>query len=344
MIYGFVTGVRNYLYNSNVLHSVKFNLPVISVGNITVGGTGKTPHTEYLVRLLKENFRVATLSRGYKRKTNDFQIATSSSDVRSIGDEPLQLFRKFPDITVAVDNDRVHGVNEILKAKPETSVIILDDAFQHRKIRPGLSILLADYSRPMTQDIFLPYGNLRENIHNKRRADIVIISKSPEKISPIQKRIRAKEFDKAPYQVLFFTSLKYLDPVPVFAKKTSGNITDQLQWKKLSIVLVTGIANPAPLIKYIHNHFGKEVHLDFADHHQYTNNDILKIRAAWENIKSPLKYIITTEKDAVRLKEFKNIDGPFRSAFYYIPIGIFFLHDEKEKFDKMILDYVRKNK
>ena len=344
LIYGFITALRNYLYNSGVLGSHKFNLPVISVGNITVGGTGKTPHTEYLVKLLKDNYKVATLSRGYKRKTRGFHIATSSSDVKTIGDEPLQIYRKFQGITVAVDNDRVHGVKEIIKEKPETSVIILDDAFQHRKIKPGLSILLADFDRPMAKDALLPYGNLRESASNMQRSDIIIITKTPENISPIQKRIRFRELGKAPYQTLFFTSLEYLEPTPVFTKRRSKILTDRNVWKKISIVLVTGIANPIPFKKYLQKHFGKIIHLDFHDHHMYSDNDISKIRSAWKSIKNPLKYIITTEKDAVRLKELSDIDEPLRSAFYYIPVGIFFLFDEKEKFDKMIVEYVRKNK
>ena len=219
LIYGLITGIRNFLYNTDILTSFEFNLPVICVGNITVGGTGKTPHTEYLIRLLRENFRVATLSRGYKRKTRGFQIATSSSLVSDIGDEPLQMYRKFPDITVAVDRNRVHGVNTILKERPETEVIILDDGFQHRKIKPGFSILLSDFDRLMVRDNLLPYGNLRESLDNIRRADIILITKSPENISPIQRRIIVKEINKAPYQNLFFTSLKYNDPVPLFENK-----------------------------------------------------------------------------------------------------------------------------
>ena len=216
LLYGLITGIRNFLYDTGILSTVEFNFPVICVGNITVGGTGKTPHTEYLAGLLRENFKVATLSRGYKRKTRDFRIASSSSLVSDIGDEPLQIFRKFPDILVTVDRNRVHGVNRILQGYPETEVIILDDAFQHRRITPGFSILLSDFERLIVRDHMLPYGNLRENKGNMRRADIILITKSPENISPIQRRLIVKEVNKSPYQNLYFTSFIYKPPVPVF--------------------------------------------------------------------------------------------------------------------------------
>ena len=345
LIYGLITGIRNFLYNKEVLSSIKFNLPVISVGNITVGGTGKTPHTEYLVRLLSENFRVATLSRGYKRKTRGFQIATSASIVNDIGDEPLQMSRKFPEITVAVDRNRIHGVNTILKERPGTEVILLDDAFQHRRIKPGLSILLTDFDRLMSGDNLLPYGNLRESLDNIRRADIIIVTKSPENISPDRQLIIASEISKAPYQYLFFSSLIYNEPIPLFDKKRGENIIyDISRMKEMNIVLVTGIANPKPLKEYIQRNFGGMVHLDFHDHHQFTNSDLEKIRLTWKGIRSPLKYVITTEKDAVRLQEFTNIAEPFRSSFYYVPVRISFLNDERDKFDNLIVDYVRKNK
>ena len=345
LIYGLITGIRNFLYNAEILSSFEFNLPVICVGNITVGGTGKTPHTEYLISLLRERFRVATLSRGYKRKTLGFQIATSSSLVCDIGDEPLQMYRKFPDITVAVDRNRVHGVKTILKERPETGVIILDDGFQHRKINPGFSILLFDFNRPMEKDNLLPYGNLRECPDNIRRADIILITKSPENISPIQRRIMAKEINKAPYQNIYFTSLKYYEPVPLFENKYAENIIpDFSRRKETSIILVTGIANPQPFKEYIQNNFGGIVHLEFRDHHQFTDRDIEKIQSAWDDVKSPLKYVFTTEKDAIRLQEFTNIAEPLRSSCYYIPVGIFFLNDDKDEFDNLIIDYARKNK
>jgi tetraacyldisaccharide 4'-kinase len=344
LIFGVITAIRNILYNAGILHSVEFHFPVICVGNITVGGTGKTPHTEYLAELLRKNFKVATLSRGYKRKTSDFRIATEGSLVSEIGDEPLQIFTKFPDIIVAVDRNRVNGINSILQAYPETEVVILDDAFQHRRITPGFSILLSDFERPMTKDHLLPYGNLREYKENMRRADIILITKSPMDLSAIQRRLIVKEIDKAPYQNLYFTSINYQTPVPVFSLKPSGEVLpvpNELQG--CSIVLVTGIANPIPLKEHLQQSAGEIIHLSFPDHHNFTETDISNISTAFENIESSVKYLFTTEKDAVRLREFTNIAEIIKQAFYYIPVGIQFLNEDKDEFDNLIIDYVRKN-
>jgi tetraacyldisaccharide 4'-kinase len=345
LLYGLITGIRNFLYNSGILPSVEFHLPVICVGNITVGGTGKTPHTEYLAGLLRGSFKVATLSRGYKRKTRNFRIASSSSLVSEIGDEPMQIFRKFPDVLVTVDRNRVHGVNKILQDNPETEVIILDDAFQHRSITPGFSILLSDFERLIVRDYIMPYGNLRENKGNMRRADIILITKSPEDITPIQRRLIVKEIDKAPYQNLYFTSIVYKTPQPVFENNNvAKSDLDIPPREECGIVLITGIANPLPLKEYLQKITGEIIHLSFPDHYNYKEKDIINIYESYKDLKSPKKYLFTTEKDAVRLQEFTNIEEPMRSAFFYIPLGIHFLNDDKNEFDNMIVDYVRKNK
>lgn len=340
-----ITGIRNFLYNTGILPSVEFHIPVICVGNITVGGTGKTPHTEYIAGLLLENFKVATLSRGYKRKTRDFRIATSSTPVSDIGDEPMQILRKFPDVFVAVDRDRVHGVNRIMEEKPATDVIILDDGYQHRSITPGLTILLSDFDRLIVRDYMMPYGCLRESKYNIRRADIILITKSPENLSPIQRRIIVKEIDKFPYQNLYFTSLTYKAPVPVFERKDQDVTHSEIaQNPGCGIVLITGIANPKPLFDYLHKTITEVIHLSFPDHYNFKEKDIQAISSAYKKLKAPVKYLITTEKDAVRLREFTNIEEPIKSALFYIPIGIHFLNDDKDEFDNLIVDYVRKNK
>lgn len=345
LIYGMITGIRNFLYNSGVLPTEEFSLPVICVGNITVGGTGKTPHTEYIAGLLKENFKVATLSRGYKRKTRDFRIASPTTPVSEIGDEPMQICKKHPDILVAVDRNRVNGVKRIIEERPETEVIILDDAFQHRRITPGFSILLSDFDRLIINDYMMPYGNLREDKGNMRRADIILITKSPENISPIQRRIIVKEVAKAPYQNLYFTTYIYKDPVRVFADNNGkNNGPDMAKSGDQGIVLITGIANPQPFKDYLGKSFDEIEHLSFPDHYNFKAKDLETISTAFENLKSPLKYLITTEKDAVRLREFTNIAEPLKEALFYIPIGIHFLNDDKDEFDNMIVDYVRKNK
>jgi tetraacyldisaccharide 4'-kinase len=345
LLYGLITGLRNFLFSAEIIKSHEFSVPIICVGNIAAGGTGKTPHTEYLIELLQKSFRVAVLSRGYKRKSSGFIIADSSSTVSDIGDEPLQVYRKFPGITLAVDRNRVHGVDEIMKNVPDTSVIILDDGYQHRRITPGLSILLTAFDNLLINDHMLPYGNLRESRYNMNRADIILITKSPEDISPIQRRLLVQDMNKKPYQNLYFTAVSYRDPVPLFENenKNDGPFSSEKINNK-GFLLVTGIANPGPLAEYLGKKAGEIIHLPFGDHHNFTTNDIARINDTYNALKAPNKYIITTEKDSVRLREFTNIAEPIRSACYYIPIGIWFLNDDKDEFDNLIVDYVRKNK
>jgi len=345
LVYGAITAIRNFLYDTGILPSTEFRTPVICIGNITVGGTGKTPHTEYLVRLLGKHFRVATLSRGYKRETRDFRIASPASTVNEIGDEPLQISGKFPEIVVAVDRNRVQGVRKILKTDPSIQVVLLDDAYQHRRIRPGFSILLTDYERLIFNDSMLPYGNLRESASNIDRANIILVTKSPPGLSPIDRRIIVKEMNKEPGQNLYFTTVTYEEPVPVFAgDEDEKRSFESADINETTIVLLTGIANPLALKDHLRKYAGEIVHLSFPDHHNFSENDIEMVSKAYEDIKTASKFIFTSEKDAVRLREFTNIAEPFRSAFYYVPIGIEFLNDDREEFDNLILDYVRTNK
>jgi tetraacyldisaccharide 4'-kinase len=232
-----------------------------------------------------------------------------------------------------------------MQISPETDVIILDDGFQHRRITPGFSILLSDFDRLMVRDHLLPYGNLRESTENMRRADIILITKCPENISPIQRRLIVKEVNKTPYQNLYFTSITHYAPVQVFENKAKGESeSDILKYEGCGIVLVTGIANPKPLMEHLGKTAGEIVHLSFPDHYNFKETDILRILTEWENLRSASKYVFTTEKDAVRLREFTNIAEPFRSAIFYIPVGICFLNDDKDEFDNIIVEYVRKNK
>jgi tetraacyldisaccharide 4'-kinase len=338
VIYGLITDFRNVLYDRKILKSTEFDCPVISVGNLAVGGTGKTPHTEYIASLLRKNFKVATLSRGYKRETRDFRIATPQSRVREIGDEPMQIYRKFPDVLVAVDTSRVDGVSTILEDHPEIEVVILDDAFQHRSLTPGFSIMLTDYSRLFYKDQMLPYGNLREYKTNKRRADVILITKSPGRLSPIERRIIVKDIDKSAYQNIYFTSFRYNPPVPVFEDQPPFN-----EYKGCGIILITGIANPSPLLEYLEKDYKEIIHMSFSDHHKFTEKDLIDISSAYGKLKAETRYLFTTEKDAVRLREFTNIAEPVRSALYYIPVGIYFLNEDQNEFDNLIIDYVRKN-
>lgn len=345
LLYGAITGFRNFLYNSDILHSQEFSIPVICVGNLTVGGTGKTPHCEYLINLLKDKFNVALLSRGFKRKTSGFLIANPGMSPHDIGDEPLQICRKFPVITVAVDRNRINGVKAVLQERPGTEVIILDDGFQHRKIKPGYSILLTDFSRMIIKDHMLPYGELRESLKNMDRADIIIITKTPPDISPIQRRIIVKETAMAPWQNLYFTSIGYDEPVPVFTTgSTSNNIFKSGKKEDRGILLVTGIARAEMIKEYLGKFAAEIIHLEFSDHHNFSENDISRISESFDKLLQPDKYVITTEKDAVRLREFVNIADALKSSFFYIPIGIEFFNDDRNEFDNLIIEYVRKNK
>jgi len=344
ILYRLITDIRNMLYDTGILPSEKFSIPVICIGNITVGGTGKTPHTEYLIRLLRNEFKVAVVSRGYKRKSKGFRIVTPPSVVMETGDEPLQIARKFPDILTAVDTNRSNGIKTIMAEHPETDVIILDDGFQHRRVKPGLSVILTDYSRLMTRDHLMPYGRLRENRSNRKRADIIVISKTPEDITETERRVITGEVKYHTGQKLFFTKTLYKDLKPVFENVASGrNLLSVSGKKEYGVVLVTGIAVPDSLFRFLEKQFKEIIHLDFPDHHFFTENDSEKIKSAWKTLKSEEKLLLTTEKDAVRLREFSNFDDHLKRAFYCIPVEVIFLNDDKHEFDNLILDYVRKN-
>lgn len=344
IIYRLITDIRNILFDRGILHSEEFNVPVICVGNITVGGTGKTPHTEYLAGLLSKEFKVAVLSRGYKRKSSGFRIADRSSTVSEIGDEPLQISLKFPEITVAVDRDRRKGIRTILKKFPDTDVIIMDDGFQHRWVKPGFSILITDYNRLITRDHMMPYGRLREARKNRKRAGIIIVSKTPGQTSISEIDMIAGELRYNIHQKIFFTSFQYGNLLPLFEEMSSNEYSLAGSGSEnKGAVLVTGIAEPGPLKKFLETYFREIRHLKFPDHHYFNEKDIEKIRETFKNLRPDEKILITTEKDAARLREFTNIEESLKRAFYYIPVKINFQNKKKQEFDNLIFDYVRKN-
>jgi len=344
ILYRLITDIRNILYDYRILHSKKFGIPVICIGNITVGGTGKTPHTEYIINLLRKEFKVAVLSRGYKRRSKGFRIVTPSSTVRETGDEPLQIFRKFPDILVAVDRNRRNGIKTIIREFPEINLVLLDDGFQHRSVTPGLSIILTDYNRLITRDHLMPYGRLRENKKNRKRADIIIISKTPKQATESAIAEITIELKTHPGQKLFFTKILYNDLLPLFGDIASPKSLFSISGnKEYGVVLITGIAVPDPLLLFIKKQFREVIHLDFPDHHYYNEIDFEKIKTAWNTLKSHEKILITTEKDAVRLKEFTNIEDSLKKSFYSIPVKVHFLQEGDYEFENLILDYVRKN-
>ena len=345
LLYGIGVFVRNLCFSCGIFTSREFPFPVISVGNITVGGTGKTPHVEFLVSLLKDHFSIAVLSRGYKRKSSGFVVASTVSGVRDIGDEPLQMKRKFPDVEMAVDGNRVRGIVNLSRYNRKVNTVILDDAFQHRWVKPGITILLVDYHRPVTSDSLLPAGRLREFASARKRAGIVIVTKCPSGIKPIERRIIAKELDLIAWQSLYFTTIVYGDPVPVFTGGIPFPEREELKAMNSQILMVTGIVSPGHLKQHLSVISPVAAHLDFPDHHSFSKRDAGKIGRVWNSFEGGRKLIVTTEKDAMRLREIGNyIDDEIKINMYYIPIKISFVDDDGELFKNQILNYVRNNK
>lgn len=344
-LYGIIVWLRNFFYDNKIYKSKEYGIPIISLGNISVGGTGKTPHTEYLVNMLKSEFQIAVLSRGYKRKTSGFRIVEINSTALESGDEPLQIKLKFPEIIVAVDGNRRRGIENLLEMYPSLNLIILDDAFQHRKVKPGLSILLNNFSHPISKDYLLPLGRLREGKDSAFRAHIIIITKCPSTLKPIERRIMNKEMDVLPFQYLFFSHIKYLDIKPVFPEYTL--FTEKLLSNKkgTNALLITGIAHPNDLVKHLESQFKKIVHLKFSDHRNFTKQDISSFNKYYNACDNP-KIIITTEKDMVRFSNNNIVSEDLKSFMYYIPIEVELLASEEEKkqFDNQIFSYVRNNK
>ncbi len=319
-VYYVVTWMRNKMYDFGFIKSVSFDLPIICVGNLSVGGTGKTPMIEYLIELLKNDFKMATLSRGYKRKTKGFQLANSNSSAETLGDEPYQFYNKFQNsIQVAVDTDRVHGIQKILQPSNPPEIILLDDAFQHRKVKAGLNILLTTYENLYTNDFVLPTGNLREPKRGAHRAHIIVVTKCPSLLSELEKAEIIEQIKPDKHQSVFFSNISYSS----ILKSCSNS-------KKLEdlneFTLVTGIANPKPLVNFLKNKNQKFEHLNFKDHHEFTKKDVSEL--------SKKKFIITTEKDYVRLQ----IHEDLKDKLYYLPIKMNLSDDLK--FNELIERFV----
>ncbi len=351
-IYKSVVAMRNKLFDWGVFQSKSFNVPVICVGNLAVGGTGKTPHTEYLIELLRDKYQVAVLSRGYKRRTSGYVLATPQSTVKTIGDEPYQMHTKFPSVTLAVDENRCHGIEKLLRLKePAVDVILLDDAFQHRYVKPGLSILLTDYHRLFCDDILLPAGRLRESINGKNRAQIVIVTKCPQDIKPIDYNIITKRLNLYPYQQLFFSSFRYGNLRPVFSQNDSDSITGDSRNKEVplssltdaNILLVTGIASPTPMLERLKEYTQNIDLLSFGDHHDFSHRDIQLVKERFNKLKGEQRIIITTEKDATRLLHHPAVNEELKPFIYALPIEIEILQNQQDKFNQHIIDYVREN-
>jgi len=344
-LYGAAVRLRNMLFEMGILNERAFKTPIISVGNITVGGTGKTPHVEYLVSLLKDKIHVAVLSRGYKRKSRGFKLATADTTVSDIGDEPYQMKHKFPNIDVAVDRKRTRGIRMLTEGgvtSQEVDVILLDDAFQHRYVKPGLNILLVDYHRQIIHDELLPAGRLREPVSGKDRADIVIITKCPRTLTPMDFRVLSKQINLFPYQQLFFTTLVYDALRPLFPNESHQRSIALDTLGDKHVLLLTGIASPNQIIEDSKDSIGHLHPLSFSDHHNFRQKDILRINEAYRTLPSP-KLLITTEKDATRLLATTGLSDEVLQNSYILPVRVAFMLGGEETFNDKIIGYVRKN-
>lgn len=334
LIYGLIIWIRNKLYDKQYIKSASFNFPVICVGNLAVGGTGKTPMAEYLIHLLKPIKKVAIISRGYKRKTKGFGIAGPDTTPIDIGDEPMQIHEKFPDVTVAVAEQRVVGISQLLHERPDTGVIILDDAFQHREIRAGLNILLTDYNNLYTRDFVLPAGDLRDLRSSSERAQLIVVTKCKPYLSEVEKNKIIAEIKPLPEQKVFFTKIKYSAPYHLFTKEEI--ILDIHS----DVLLVCGIANPLSIKEVLNQFVTSYEILSYPDHHIFDTDDLKEINKQFDRIKNTNKIILTTEKDGVRLKKFrKSLES---LPIYVFPMRHSFLFGEKEKFDNEVNNFVSK--
>jgi tetraacyldisaccharide 4'-kinase len=344
LLYGMVVWFRNALFDYQIIKSREFPIPVISVGNITVGGTGKTPLIEYIIGILKTDSNVASLSRGYRRKTRNFILSGQDPSVMEIGDEPVQIKNKFPDVHVAVDRRRVNGIEQLMERIPDLDVILLDDAYQHRHVNPGLSILLIDFNRPLSEDRLLPSGRLREQAYERRRANIILVTKCPDRLKPIEQRLIVKDLKLYPFQHLFFTKLSYGDPIPVFKDSEKTLDMETLKASKPNILMVTGISSPRLYKKHLRGISTRITQIAFPDHHLFSEKDIQRISDVYESLEGENNYIFTTAKDAMRLRNFSNIEPSLQNKMFYVPVGVKFLNDDTENFNTQIRNYVRSNK
>lgn len=335
-IYAFMSLFRNALYDYGLFKSKRFKVPVISIGNLSVGGTGKTPHTEYIIRELASKYRIAVLSRGYKRKTKGFKLADETDDASTIGDEPYQIVKKFKGVTVAVDEKRRRGIEKLMQQDLPPELILLDDAFQHRAVKAGLNILLTDYTKPYTEDIPLPSGRLREPRRGAKRADLIVVSKSPEVLSPLEIRRITSIINPEAYQKVFFSYIEYQSLSAL--NEAARIISDKKKvLGKYQFLLVSAIANPKPLLLFLKRHATEVRSIRFPDHHFFTDKDYQKIHEKFADIFSNKKALVLTEKDATKidLEKLQNI------PVFVLPIQIAFHKQGEDEFISEINAHVR---
>lgn len=324
-----VTNVRNRMFDMGILKQQEFDIPVVVIGNIAIGGTGKTPHTEYIIDSLRYSFRIGVLSRGYRRRTKGFVLANRHTGPADIGDEPYQIYRKYgKDVAVAVCESRCHGIEELRRIDPSINLILLDDAFQHRYVKPTVAIILTEFNRPAFNDKMLPLGRLRESTFAFNRADIVIVTKCPEDLKPIEFRAFTKRLDLYPYQKLFFSRFAYGHLISVFPDDVT--YIPYLNWltEEDTILAVSGIANPKPFIRYLRTFKARVKVKVFSDHHNFSSRDIDSIYERFKSMPGKRKYIITTEKDAVKLACHPHYPHTLKPYTFYLPIKVQFTHQQ----------------
>ncbi len=335
ILYGVGVGLRNFFYSNNLLKGVEFDVPIISVGNLSLGGAGKTPHIEYLIRLLKDYINVATLSRGYKRKTKGFMIVLPNHNAEIVGDEPLQFRRKFGDLLVTISESRTFAVPKIMMERPSTQAILLDDAFQHRSIKPGLNILLTEFDRPFTRDYLLPSGRLRENRSAYHRADILIVSKCPPQITEAQKIKLIDEIKPFPSQRIYFSYYKYLNPYFFLEKKYIFPLKENL-----SVLLICAIANTDYLLDYLNDKVNYVKALEYEDHHFFNNFDVSNLKNEFDKLEGDPKIILTTEKDAMRLELHRDFILQNKMPIYVLPVEVAFHFNEGNLFNNDVKKFL----
>jgi tetraacyldisaccharide 4'-kinase len=340
LVYQAVTDLRNYLFDKKMIRSASFDLPVISVGNLSVGGTGKTPHIEYILYLLKYVYRVGTLSRGYGRKSHGFILADRNATARTIGDEPMIFRLKHPEAVVAVGEERVLAIPRMLLEHPDLDVILLDDAYQHRHLKPGLSILLTEYDNLFTRDKVLPAGWLRESAKHYHRADIIIVTKCPADISMADRAKIMDEINPFPYQHVFFSAIAYGDLYALFRDESHQVLLTAGELRRKDVILLTGIANSGKLVKYLEQKANKVYESTYKDHHNFDEYDLENIRETYSNIKSENKVIVTTEKDAVRLWPHRDWFLVNNIPIFVQPIRVRFIENDGAQFDADIIKYI----
>ena len=334
LIYGAAISLRNLLYDWKLLKSVSFSLPVIGVGNLSIGGAGKTPHVEYLIRLLYPFLSVATLSRGYKRKTHGFRIVSRNDDATTAGDEPIQFFKKFRDIVVAVSESRSIGIPLLLKAFPGIEVVLLDDSFQHRSVTPGLNILITDYNSLYSSDMLLPAGRLREWKGSADRADIIVVSKCPDGLSDEKAQEVKRSLDPVPHQHVFFSKYKYLLPYHLF-------YGHRLNLESVeSALLICAIANVDYLLSYLNSRNIEVYSMQYEDHHYFSPHDLSVLKQQYTNLPESRKIIITTEKDATRLALHRTYIEKEKLPIFILPVEVEFLLDQGKDFDELVKSFL----